>query len=84
MKKRRMKGIPKIIVVFRDGDPNRFAPLHRRLGIETHVHRQAILLDLIPGARGTKSTGGWDYDPINRVWSNNHLYRASITLAGSA
>ena len=63
-------------------DPNPFAPLHRRLGIATHVHRQAVLLDIIPLGRGGRSKTTWDYDPVNRVWSNNHLFRASVTLAG--
>ena len=47
-------------------------PLHARLGIATHVHRQAILND--PRMR--------EWDQETRVWSHNHLYRDSITLAG--
>lgn len=49
----------------------------------THVHRQAVLHDLIPLGRGSKSVVAWAYDPLNRVWSNHHLFRASVTLSGS-
>ena len=49
-----------------------FAPLHRRLGILTHTHRQAILND--PRLR--------DFDQITSTWNQNHLYRASVTLPG--
>lgn len=82
MKRRRMKGIPRLIngVCFGNVDDSFRAPLHRKLGIETYVHRQAILADLIPGGRGKKGEDGWGYDPVNRCWSNNHLFRASITL----
>jgi hypothetical protein len=48
-------------------------PLHVRLGIETHVHRQAVLSD--PRIKQ------WDAEA--RVYSFNHLYRESITLAGA-
>jgi hypothetical protein len=58
----------------------RRASLHRELGIETFVHRQAVLNDLIAGGRGTKAEHGFSYDPVNRVWSNSHLFRASVTL----
>lgn len=54
-------------------DLARAIPLHRRLGIETHVHRQAILAD--------PRIGQWD--SVTRVWSFNHLFRDSITLAGA-
>ena len=82
MKRRGMKGIPRIIHGIRFGtvDDRPFAPLHRRIGIETYVHRQAILTDLIPLARGKKSEHGFGYDAETRSWSNNHLFRASITL----
>lgn len=84
MKRRSMKGIPKLAVSFGEPDPNPFAPLHRRLGIVTYVHRQAVLHDIIALGRGTKSTNVWAYDPQNRVWSSSHLFRASVTLAGVA
>lgn len=48
-------------------------PLHEELGILTHVHRQAILSDRV---------GQWD--EVTEVWSFNHLFRESITLAGAA
>lgn len=67
------RGIPIIIVSFGVRDPNPLAPLHRRLGIETHVHRQAILSD--PRIK--------QWDAITRVYSFNHLFRESITLAGA-
>lgn len=63
---------------FGDIDPTARS-LHRRLGIQTYVHRQAVLHDL--AGRGTKSTAVFSYDNTNRVWSNSHLFRASITLA---
>lgn len=78
-----MKGIPHLTVEFGERDPNPFAPLHRRMGIATHVHRQAVLHDVVPLGRGTRSRESFAYDAVNRVWSNNHLYRASITLPGA-
>jgi hypothetical protein len=54
--------------------------LHAKLGIETYVHRQVVLHDLVAGGRGTKATYGFSYDPVNRVWSSSHLFRASVTL----
>lgn len=82
MKRRGMRGIPRLVngISFGRTDDGYRAPLHRRLGIETYVHRQAILTDLIPGGRGKKAESGWGYDEVNRCWSNNHLFRASITL----
>lgn len=81
-KRREMKGIPKIIngISFGNVDDSFRAPLHRQLGIETFTHRQAILTDLIPLGRGKKSEQGWGYDDVNHCWSNNHLFRASVTL----
>ncbi len=49
-------------------------PLHVALGIATHVHRQAILND--PRSH--------EWDSVTRVYSHNHLFRDSITLAGVA
>ena len=74
MRRRGMKGIPAIAVSFGAVDVSRLAPLHRRLGIATHVVRQVILND--PRMR--------EWDAETRVWSHNHLYRDSITLAGAA
>lgn len=51
-------------------------PLHEALGIETCVYRVPILaLTRSPSARMS-----W-WDPVNRVSSKDHLFRASITLA---
>lgn len=47
-------------------------PLHVRLGISTHVHRQAV----------TDYHGGYD-NRSGQFWSP-HQYRESITLAGVA
>ena len=80
MKRRNMKGIPRQAAAFATADLNPFAPLHRRLGIETYVHRQAVLHDLVAGGRGTRSLLDYSYDPVTRTFSNNHLFRASITL----
>lgn len=49
-------------------------PLHRRMGIATHVHRQAILDDPRLGRR---------YDVTSRAWNHQHIYRESVTLAGT-
>lgn len=72
-KKRLMKGIPNIVngVCFGTVDPNWNAPLHRRMGIETYVHRQAVLFD--PQAQGGRG----------RNWANTdqHWYRYNVTLA---
>jgi hypothetical protein len=52
----------------------RGVPLHKRMGIETHVHRQAILDD--PRTR--------IFDWVSHSWSNQHTFRDSVTLAGEA
>src|SRR5258708_36644347 len=75
MRRRAMKGIPIVAISFGDVDASPFAPLHRRLGIKTYVHRQAILDDPRLGRR---------YDWIARAWNHQHAYRESITLAGGA
>jgi len=72
MKKRNMKGIPKLEVNYGDKVFNACSPLHRRLGIRTFNHRQAILDDPRLGRR---------YDRISRSWNHQHLYRENITLA---
>ena len=71
MKHRGMKGIPKVTVAFAAGDDSPFAPLHRRMGIRTKVHRQAILCD--PRFH--------QWDPVSRTYSHQHLFRDNITLA---
>lgn len=58
-------------------------PLHKRLGIVTHVHRQAVLTDPGGGVSFGVSIRNLSYDTLNRVWSNSHLFRASVTLAGA-
>jgi len=63
-----MGGIPKATAVFGDKDPNLFAPLHRRLGISTFVHRQAV----------TDYVGG--FDAARGVYYSPHEYRARVTL----
>ena len=70
MKRRNMQGIAQQAVSFDEINL-------------THVHRQAVLCDVTNG-RVTTSTTAWCYDQVNRVWSGNHLYRASVTLAGAA
>lgn len=69
MKRREMKGIPRIVQGIRFGsvDDGPFAPLHRRIGIETKVHQQAILCH--PYER-------WS----GRTNMNAHWYRMPITL----
>ena len=57
--------------------------LHARLGIATHVHRQAVLTDPGGGVSFGVSVRNLSYDALNRVWSNSHLFRASVTLAGA-
>lgn len=78
MKRRRMRGVPAQKVKFGECDPNPFAPLHRRMGISTFVHRQAILNDC--NERFGTPRYLLSFDPVNRVHSRNHIYRASITL----
>jgi hypothetical protein len=68
VKRRNMTGIPKATVLFGDKDSNPFAPLHRRLGISTFVHRQAV----------TDYVGG--FDKQREVYWSPHEYRARVTL----
>jgi hypothetical protein len=68
MKRRNMGGIPKTSHSFGDKDINRFAPLHRRLGIATFVHLQAV----------TDYIGG--FDQVRKVYYSPHEYRARVTL----
>ncbi len=56
-------------------------PLHRQLGITPYVHRQAVLHDPGPGVMAGRNRN-FSYDYKNRVWASDHLYRASVTLAG--
>lgn len=71
MKRRGLRGIPNIIAGISFGmiDEHWNAPLHRRLGIETYVHRQAILCD--PNGRHGNS----------RENTNDHTYRVNVTLS---
>jgi hypothetical protein len=64
------------------GDPSPFAPLHRQLGITPYIHRQAVLHDPGPGMIVGRYRGNFSWDARNRVWASDHLYRASVTLAG--
>jgi len=48
-------------------------PLHVQLGIATCVYRMPVLAALAHDNNA--------FYPINRVGPNNHLFRASITLA---
>jgi hypothetical protein len=68
MKRRNIGGIPKIALSFGNKDSNPFAPLHRRLGIVTFVHRQAV----------TDYVGGFDQE--RGVYYSPHEYRARVTL----
>ena len=68
MKRRNMVGISKQTVAFGDKDTNPFAPLHRRLGIRTFVHRQAV----------TDYVGGFDQE--RGAYYSPHEYRARVTL----
>lgn len=72
MKRRGMRGIPRLIngVCFGNVDDGYRAPLHRKLGIETYVHRQAILFD--PQAQGQRGRN-WER-------TDQHWYRYSVTL----
>lgn len=51
-------------------------PLHEQMGIQTCVYRVPILTLSNHPKRNTRA-----FDPVNRVTSDNHLYRASVTLA---
>lgn len=79
MKRRTMTGIPKAEVSFGEIDTHPFAPLYRRLGIRTYTHRLAVLTDP-QQSMGRRPCINRSWDSVNRVWSDNHLYRASITL----
>jgi hypothetical protein len=68
MKRRNMVGIPKQTVAFGGKDTNPFAPLHRRLGITTFVHRQAVT-DYVCG-----------FDQERGAYYSPHEYRARVTL----
>lgn len=74
LKRRKMAGIPHIIAGIKFGsvDETYGAPLHRRLGIETFVHLQAVLFD--PQAQGFGQGRNW-------AGTDQHWYRYPITLA---
>lgn len=69
--RRKMRGVPNLAagVSFGNVDESWRAPLHRKLGIETYVHMQAILGDP-NGVRGNKR---------NQTFA--HWYRYPVTLA---
>lgn len=71
MKRREMHGIPQLAVTFDQIE-------------QTHVHRQAVLTDPGGGVSFGVSVHNLSYDALNRVWSNSHLFRASVTLAGAS
>ena len=69
-KLRGMKGIPNIVngIKFGNVDEHWGAPLHRRLGIETYVHNQAVLCNPYEFRGGHRQM-------------NAHWYRYPVTLA---
>lgn len=52
---------------------------HRDLGIETRVYRIPVLGHFDGQTRAR--TRQERFDPITRTWSDEHLFRVSITLA---
>jgi hypothetical protein len=70
-----MKGIPKVEgISFGNVDDSPFAPLHRRLGIETYTHMQAVLFHPFDGH---KAPPRW----LLRHPVFSHWYRVPVTLA---
>lgn len=51
-------------------------PLHQQLGIETAVYRIPVLAHIEGAGRKPEA-----FDKVTETWSNNHLFRASVTLA---
>jgi hypothetical protein len=68
MKRRNMGGIPKVTMSFGEKNTNRSSSLHRRLGISTFTHLQAV----------TDYHGGFDQE--RGVYYSPHEYRARVTL----
>jgi hypothetical protein len=68
MKRRNMGGIPKTQLSFGEKETKRRSSLHRRLGIRTFTHLQAV----------TDYVGGFDQE--RGVYYSPHEYRARVTL----
>jgi hypothetical protein len=68
MKRRNMPGIPKIRLAFGEKDIGPRSSLHRRMGIRTFTHLQAV----------TDYVGGFDQE--RGVYCSPHEYRARVTL----
>jgi hypothetical protein len=68
MKRRNMGGIPKTQLSFGEKETKRRSSLHRRLGISTFTHLQAV----------TDYVGGFDKE--RGVYYSPHEYRARVTL----
>jgi hypothetical protein len=68
VKRRNMGGIPKLRVSFGEKDSGPRSSLHRRMGIKTFTHRQAV----------TDYVGGFDRE--RGVYYSPHEYRARVTL----
>jgi hypothetical protein len=80
LRKQPRRGIPDLVsgLSFGGVDMRPDAPLHRRLGIRTYTHRQAILVS--SNDRFGEPRRRADFDEVNRVFSDSHLYRVSVTL----
>jgi hypothetical protein len=68
MKRRNMGGIPKVRLSFGEKDARPRSSLHRRMGIRTFTHLQAV----------TDYVGG--FDKQRKVYWSPHEYRARVTL----
>ena len=68
MKRRNMSGIPKMRLSFGEKDTGPRSSLHRRMGIKTFIHRQAV----------TDYVGGFDRE--RGVYYSPHEYRARVTF----
>jgi hypothetical protein len=68
MKRRNMSGIPKVRLSFGEKDTGPRSSLHRRMGIRTFIHLQAV----------TDYVGG--FDKQRGVYYSPHEYRARVTL----
>lgn len=68
MKRRNMVGIPKMRLSFAEKDTGPRSSLHRRMGIRTFIHLQAV----------TDYVGGFDRE--RGVYYSPHEYRARVTL----
>jgi hypothetical protein len=68
MKRRKMRGIPKLRLSFGEKGPGPRSSLHRRMGLRTFTHLQAV----------TDYVGGFDRE--RGVYYSPHEYRARVTL----